>query len=73
MSTNWDNAHWQKSVHSDSGACVEVASSAGWIGVRDTKAAGRGPVLEFTEAEWRAFVAGVQDGQFDYDRLLGAE
>lgn len=73
MSTNWDNANWQKSVHSDSGACVEVASSDGRIGVRDTKAKGRGPVLEFNKAEWRAFVAGVQDGQFDYDRLLRAE
>ncbi len=24
-----------------------------------------GPVLAFTEAEWRAFVAGVKDGEFD--------
>lgn len=24
-----------------------------------------GPVLAFTEAEWRAFIAGVKDGEFD--------
>ena len=26
-----------------------------------------GPVLVFTPAEWEAFVAGVQDGEFDLD------
>lgn len=71
MSRDWNNAYWQKSIHSDSGACVEVAHSGGFIGVRDTKAKGRGSILEFNEAEWRAFIAGVQDGQFDYDRLIG--
>jgi hypothetical protein len=37
-----------------------------------------GPVLVFTPAEWEAFVAGVQDGEFDLDESgalvdLGAE
>ncbi|GGM99427.1 hypothetical protein GCM10009721_28080 [Terrabacter tumescens] len=69
MEPDWSAAVWRKSVHSDTGACVEVAQSAGLIGVRDTKANGRGPILEFTEAEWRAFVGGVVDGEFDYDAL----
>jgi Domain of unknown function (DUF397) len=32
--------------------------------VRDTKDNGRGPILRFTESEWRAFVLGVRDGEF---------
>ena len=35
--------------------------------VRDTKDHGRGPVQRFTRAEWRAFVAGVRNGEFDLD------
>ncbi len=34
------------------------------IAVRDSKDPG-GPVLDFTPAEWRAFIAGVRDGEFD--------
>lgn len=73
MSRDWSSASWQKSIHSDSGACVEIAQADGFVGVRDTKANGHGPILEFNEAEWRAFIAGVQDGQFDYERLTGGE
>jgi hypothetical protein len=35
------------------------------LGVRDTKDAGRGPILTFTRAEWAAFVGGAKDGEFD--------
>ena len=72
MQPDWSAAVWRKSVHSDTGACVEVAQSAGLIGVRDSKAHGRGPILEFTEVEWRAFVEGVRDGEFEYDALTTA-
>jgi Domain of unknown function (DUF397) len=34
------------------------------IAMRDGKNPG-GPVLIFTPDEWRAFTAGVQDGEFD--------
>jgi hypothetical protein len=37
--------------------------------VRDTKAQGAGPILEFNEREWRAFIAGACNGEFDYDLL----
>jgi hypothetical protein len=45
------------------GACggdwVEVADLPdGGRLVRDTKNQGRGPILRFTQAEWRAFVLG---------------
>ncbi len=69
MSIDWSSAAWRKSVHSDSGACVEVAIVGATIGVRDTKANGRGPILEFTEHEWAAFRAGVIDGEFDPGHL----
>ncbi len=57
---------WIKSSLSFSnGNCVEVASlPGGAIGVRDSKDA-TGPVLQFTAAEWDAFLGGVRNGEFD--------
>ena len=58
--------HWIKSSLSFSnGNCVEVASlPGGGIGVRDSKDA-EGPVLRFTPDEWRAFLGGARNGEFD--------
>ena len=39
----------------------------GMILVRDTKDHGRGPVHRYTPKEWRAFIAGVRNGEFDLD------
>ena len=69
MKPDWTNARWRKSTHSDSGGCVEVAASKWTIGVRDTKDAGAGPILEFNETEWSAFLAGVANGEFSLERL----
>jgi hypothetical protein len=57
---------WIKSSLSFSnGNCVEVASLPGaGIGVRDSKDA-EGPVLRFTPDEWRAFLGGARNGEFD--------
>jgi hypothetical protein len=57
---------WIKSSLSFSnGNCVEVASlPQGEIGVRDSKDS-EGPVLRFTPDEWRAFLGGVRNGEFD--------
>jgi len=66
---DWNKAVWIKSSFSDSGNCVEVARVGATIGVRDTKAKGAGPILEFTETEWGAFLEGVLGGQFDVNRL----
>ncbi|TMR07832.1 DUF397 domain-containing protein [Nonomuraea turkmeniaca] len=57
--------NWHKSTYSGGDSnCVEVAFAAdGTVGVRDTKDR-TGPHLEFTSAEWRAFVAGVNNGEF---------
>ena len=58
--------HWIKSSLSFSTSnCVEVADlSDGGIGVRDSKDPA-GPILRFTPGEWRAFVGGVHNGEFD--------
>jgi Domain of unknown function (DUF397) len=66
-------ATWRKAAApgQDDAACVEVALVAGSkegseqvIAMRDSRSPD-GPVLIFTPDEWRAFTAGVQDGEFD--------
>lgn len=43
--------------------CVEVAAiDQSTVGVRDSKT---GKVLTFSRAEWGAFLAGAQQGDFD--------
>jgi len=57
---------WIKSSLSFSNSnCVEVAGlSDGGVGVRHSKDS-EGPVLRFTPDEWRAFLGGVRNGEFD--------
>lgn len=57
---------WIKSSLSGyAGNCVEVAGlSANRIRIRDSKHP-RGAVLNFTPAEWDAFIGGVRNGEFD--------
>jgi hypothetical protein len=45
-------------------ACVEVGFVTAEVLLRDSKNPD-GPVLRFTPREWKAFIAGVKDGQFD--------
>ncbi len=60
-----DTYKWRLSSYTGQGnSCVEVAVLPHGIAVRDSKDPG-GPVLDFTPAEWRAFIAGVRDGEFD--------
>jgi hypothetical protein len=48
---------WRKATYSHAnGGCVEVAADQRAVGVRDTVQRGRGPVLQFSAAAWRAFV-----------------
>lgn len=60
------SARWVKSSLSfANGDCVEVAIlPGGRIGVRDSKDT-EGPVLRFTSSEWKAFIGGVHNGEFD--------
>ena len=62
---------WTKSSHSGSEAnCVEVAATADGehVLVRNTRDR-NGGVLDFTPAEWDAFLAGACSGEFNRDRL----
>ncbi|WP_443073114.1 DUF397 domain-containing protein [Streptomyces sp. NBC_01451] len=63
------DVEWQKaSASGANGDCVETAPHAGGVAVRHSKVP-TGPALAYTEAEFRAFVAGVKAGEFDH--LLG--
>jgi uncharacterized protein DUF397 len=66
MRINTDDLTFRKSSFSGGNCdnCVEVAFLPGATVVRDSKAPEAVPLV-FTRAEWNAFVAGVEDHQFD--------
>jgi hypothetical protein len=57
---------WTKSSFSHAnGNCVEVADLLGGkVGLRNSRDAS-GPVLQIQPGEWRAFLNGVRNGEFD--------
>ena len=56
---------WRKAQRSTTnGSCVEIASVAGKIAVRDSKDPS-GPILVYTPAELSAFLDGAKKGEFD--------
>jgi hypothetical protein len=56
---------WLKARSSTAnGQCVEIASAAGNIAIRDSKDPD-GPVLVYTTSEFRAFLDGARNGEFD--------
>jgi hypothetical protein len=64
--TEISDAQWQKSTFSmGNGNCVEAADVPAGVAIRDSKDRS-GPVLRFSPGEWRAFVAGVKAGEFDF-------
>ena len=49
--------NWRKAMRSmNTGACVEVASAADTVAVRDSQDL-RGPVVRYPSTAWRSFVA----------------
>jgi hypothetical protein len=52
----------QSSTHN--GACVEIASAAGKIAIRDSKDPD-GSILVYTPTEFKAFLNGARNGEFD--------
>ncbi|MEU4607510.1 DUF397 domain-containing protein [Kribbella sp. NPDC023972] len=65
--TNSTTAVWRKSTFSNpNNNCVEVILLPdGGAAVRDSKQRDASPILQFTRSEWEAFIAGVNDGQFN--------
>jgi hypothetical protein len=59
-------AMWQKSRSSgdSDGNCVEVAIIDAAVLIRNSQDPA-GPVLSFSYPEWRAFLAGARNGEFD--------
>jgi len=56
---------WRKSNASNAGGeCVEVAFADDAVFVRHSQDAS-GPVLSFSHPEWKAFLSGARDGEFD--------
>jgi hypothetical protein len=57
---------WRKSSFSEYTSCVEAAPYGdGRVALRDSKDPAAGFLL-YEAAEWRAFLAGVRNGEFDY-------
>lgn len=63
-----DESYYTVSSYSGGGACVEVALARpdALVAVRHSLRPDDPPLL-FNRAEWRAFVAGVQNREFDLD------
>ncbi|WP_332838780.1 DUF397 domain-containing protein [Nocardia bovistercoris] len=59
-----DNLEWRVSSFTDNGTCVEVAGTPSTVYVRNSNHRDAGTV-EFTRAEWSAFLKGAQAGEFD--------
>lgn len=56
---------WLKAqASSHNGQCVQIASTAGKIAIRDSKDPD-GPILVYTPAEFKAFLDGARNGEFD--------
>jgi hypothetical protein len=56
---------WYKAQSStNNGQCVEIASTADIIAIRDSKDPD-GPILVYTSAEFSAFLQGARNGEFD--------
>jgi hypothetical protein len=57
---------WLKAQSSGAnGACVEIAKAVGNIAIRDSKDPD-GPILVYTPTEFKAFLSGAQNGEFDH-------
>jgi hypothetical protein len=59
------DCEWRKATHSiNNGACVEVATTARAVLIRDSEDAD-GAILRYSAGSWRSFVANVRTGRFD--------
>ncbi|HEX5540423.1 MAG TPA: DUF397 domain-containing protein [Micromonospora sp.] len=69
MSESLPPVAWHISTRSADTNCVEagpLGDGSGRVALRHSKAPD-GAVIVYTRAEWDAFIAGVKDGEFDFD------
>jgi hypothetical protein len=55
---------WFVSHTCDGGACIKVARQGEFVLIGNTKSP-EGPFSEFTTEEWRNFLVGAKNGDFD--------
>lgn len=55
---------WRTAKSCAAGNCVQVATRDGLVLIGDTKNPG-GPILTYSGAEWKEFLAGAKNGDFD--------
>jgi predicted secreted Zn-dependent protease len=58
------NLTWHTALSCNGGSCIKVAASGDIVLIADSKEPD-GPVLAYTPAEWREFLAGAKNGDFD--------
>jgi hypothetical protein len=59
-----DEPTWRTSGRCDGGSCVEIGSRGESVLIRRS-ADSEGKIVTVSRDEWRAFVVGVKDGDFD--------
>ncbi|HET9257017.1 MAG TPA: DUF397 domain-containing protein [Pseudonocardiaceae bacterium] len=63
MTTPGWRAGWRTSTHnSNGGDCVEIDFTATGVEMRDSKAHGTGPIIDFTPTQWAAFLDDLSSG-----------
>jgi len=55
---------WYTSLSCNAGQCVKVGASGQTVLIADSKTP-NGPILKYSPDEWRAFLAGAKNGDFD--------
>ena len=59
-----DEPTWHVARRCDNGQCVQIGVLGGYVLIRSS-ADPAGPVVKLSREEWRMFVAGLKDGDFD--------
>jgi hypothetical protein len=57
---------WHKALACNGGHCVEVAVDGQSVLMADSRRPDGGPVLSYTFSEWRTFLNGAKNGDFDH-------
>ena len=55
---------WRTALRCNGGDCVRIAPSGEMIVIGDSKNPD-GPFLKYSRAEWKTFVEGIRQGDFD--------